>query len=86
MNRSEILDEAAMLISGDRQEQYGDAADQFTLVAERWNQYPRPLTARHVALMMADLKTVRLIHKHKADSAIDAAGYVAIAGEIGEQP
>ena len=90
MKRGEILDKAKELITGDRARDYGDAKVTHRLIAERWTQiadsalekYGKLLPA-HVALMMDDLKTVRLIHTiDHTDSWLDKAGYVGIGGEI----
>lgn len=39
MNRSEILDEAKRLTTGDRQQQYGDAAQNYKAVGDLWGAY-----------------------------------------------
>ena len=84
MNRADILTTAEQLINGDRAKDYGDAADNFQRIAELW----KPIlgvnvTATDVALCLAQLKIARLIQSptHE-DSWIDAAGYIALGGEI----
>ena len=94
MKRDEVLDKAKSLISGDRQEDYGDATQSFRAIADGWNVIVSraikqngtfaPLTPAHVALMMDWLKTTRLLNdtSHQ-DSWVDKAGYSALGAEIG---
>jgi hypothetical protein len=94
MKRDQVLDKAKSLISGDRQEDYGDAAQSFNDIAAGWNIIVSraikqngkfaPLSPTHVALMMDWLKTTRLLNdtSHQ-DSWVDKAGYSALGAEIG---
>lgn len=77
-----LLEEAAQLIAGDRNEAYGDAYLDFRRIGLAWTalldleETIRPDT---VAAMMAALKLVRTqIDPERRDSWADAAGYVAL--------
>lgn len=84
MNRDQILDTAGSLINGDRARDYGDAAENFQRIADLWCPILGvDVTATDVALCLTQLKVARLITSpgHQ-DSWVDAAGYVALGGEI----
>lgn len=81
MNRAEILAEAARLIDGDRKAQYGNT---FPDIAAMWSiVLGHEVRPDQVALCMAALKLVRVAHKSHEDGYVDAAGYIALAGEMG---
>ena len=84
MERKEILEEAARIVTGERQNQYGDAEDSFGLIAGLWGDYlNHPVSSKDVALMMILLKVAREKGgKGKADNWADIAGYAACGGEI----
>jgi len=87
MNRTEILETAEEYVSADRNNQYGEPEDNFSLIAEYWSVYLGDrdgiLDAFDVSMMMALMKVARLSKRpENADSAIDLAGYAACAGEI----
>lgn len=93
MTRAEILDGARKCVCEDRESQYGSPEDSFRLIAELWEPIIRTycvsdgadvsITADTVALLMALLKCARIAGgRFKADSYIDACGYIACAGEI----
>jgi hypothetical protein len=92
MKASEIATEAARLISRDRNDTHGDAAKNLLNIASLWNSYLNirrepadPLDAEDVAYMMNLLKVARTqTGSLNLDDHIDAAGYVAIAGEIAQ--
>lgn len=84
MNRSDILATAESLINGQRATDYGDASENFQRIAELWGPVlGYGVTPEQVALCLAQLKVARLITSptHE-DSWIDAAGYIALGGEI----
>ena len=84
MNRSEVLAEADRLINGDRQQNYGDAAESFDAIAAMWSAYLGcDVTARDVCNMMALLKIARLRLGQHDDSAVDGCGYLALGAELG---
>lgn len=84
MERKEILDEAARIVTGERQNQYGSAEDSFALIGGLWSDYLGVyISPRDVALMMILLKVAREKGgKGKADNWVDIAGYAACGGEI----
>ena len=85
MNRREILERAADLTEGARQEQYGTWADNAQDIAAVWSVLiGSNVSARQVTLCMAALKLVRLKHGPHEDSYIDLAGYAALGGESDE--
>jgi hypothetical protein len=85
MNRSEILDTAKAYITVDRANTHGSAEANFGLIAAYWSAHlNKNVTAHDVAVMMTLLKLARAkSNPMHADNAIDAAGYSALAGEIG---
>lgn len=94
MERGQILDKAKAIINGDRQQQYGDAEDSFTLIATFWQTYidaalvdsgsiVRPLGGKDVAMMMTLMKIARESNgAGKEDNLIDACGYLALAADM----
>ena len=77
-----ILGEAAMLVYGDRESDYGHPRDDFSRTARLWNAWlegrpNRRVGADDVAAMMILLKMSRQCHKVKRDNLVDMAGYVA---------
>ncbi len=93
MNRSEILDEAKRLTTGDRQAEYGEPWRVYGVVAQMMEAYLNGrrragdaeicITAEDVLNIMALVKIGRIATGvPKADSYIDGAGYMALAGEV----
>lgn len=88
MNRKQILAEAEQCICCDRENEYGHPEDNLGKVADFWNDYigcrmESKFDAEDVAIMMALLKVARITTgTFKADSYIDAVGYLALAGEM----
>ena len=93
LNRKEFLHRAEECICVDREEQYGSPEDSFKLIAALWEPYIKEkcvginvdvcITGEDVAVMMALLKIARIAGgRFKADSYVDAIGYMACAGEI----
>jgi hypothetical protein len=85
MKRDEILDTAKAYITVDRANTHGSAEANFGLIAAYWSAHlNKNVTAHDVAVMMTLLKLARAkSNPMHADNAIDAAGYSALAGEIG---
>lgn len=86
-NSREFLQEAHSIIYGDRHEEYGDAADNFTDIANMWNDYTRLSSIRvvgykfrkeDVAMMMILVKIARCHHNISEDSLRDIVGYCTI--------
>lgn len=85
MERNEILRRAAVIVTGERQNTYGDAGANFSRIAQLWSAYlDYPVTPIEVACMMTLLKIARLAGADgdHLDSWIDACGYLAIGGEL----
>lgn len=85
MNRADILDTAKEYVTKDRAATHGDAESNFGLIAAYWSAHLNKNIRPHdVAVMMTLLKLARMkSNPAHIDSAIDAAGYSALAGEIG---
>ena len=84
--RGKVLADAAALIDGDRQGDYGPPAENFRRIALLWTAYlGRDVTPPQVAHMMALLKIARLARTpaHR-DSSVDLCGYAALAAELAE--
>lgn len=96
MTRDEILETAAELISGDRQETYGSAYESHVRIANMWTAYLKGVMERQrsigyhtirlcptdVAALMVLMKVSRSVNSEHADNWIDIAGYAALAGEM----
>ena len=88
MTRSDCLDKAKSIVSGEREEQYGTPEDNFWAIAGMWTAYlknikRKELYAHDVAAMMAMLKIARIGGGNgKADNWIDLAGYAACGAEL----
>lgn len=91
--RREMLTEAADLVDGDRNNQYGDPIGDFRTTANMWTAYlqrsnpnAQQLQPHDVAAMMALLKISRIAwHHQKEDSWIDLAGYAACGLDCAER-
>jgi len=84
--RTQILEDASRLVSGDRESAYGAPAENFERVAAGWRVILKTdVTPSQVALCLAWLKIARLVNTptHE-DSFVDMAGYAALAGELAE--
>ena len=83
--RTEILETAKALINGDRERDYGSPEENFDRIAAGWSVIlSQDISAEQVALCMAWLKIARLVNGAKEDSYVDAAAYMALAGELSE--
>jgi len=83
----DFLRDAVMLVEGDRASEYGDKVINHSNIAKLWSAYlDHPLTGHEVAVMMCLLKIARTkLGKRTRDTYVDAAAYMAIAGEIQEK-
>ena len=79
-----ILDQAKALIVGNREDDYGDAAKNFSDIAALWSVVIGvEVKPWQVAACMTQLKLARAIKTHDHhDSWVDMAGYVGLAGEL----
>ncbi len=80
-----ILDEAAELVHGERQDDYGHPAHDFACTADLWSAWLRrkyllpdewKLEAEDVGWLMVLLKLSREANASKHDNLVDAAGYL----------
>jgi hypothetical protein len=86
--RQECLEEAARIISGDRDVQYGGPEDNFTRIAKIWSIIVGvELTTEDVAMMMVGLKVARYASKSgfQPDTWVDVAGYAGCGYEVGQK-
>lgn len=86
--RQKMLDEAATIISGARDAQYGGPEDNFLRIAKIWSVIlGSEITPEDVAMMMVGLKVARYASKSgfQADTWVDIAGYAACGYEVGEK-
>jgi len=88
MNREEILNTASQYITKDRDATHGDAEDNFDNVADLWSWWMQgreicTVNGFDIAIMMTLFKIARIKgNPDHVDSYVDAAGYLALAGEI----
>lgn len=82
--RRTVLNEAANVVTGAREETYGGPEQSFGTIADLWSVYLGRAVAPHdVAALLALLKLARLKHsggQHR-DSWVDLAGYAACGAE-----
>lgn len=84
--RVEALREAAKIISGDRNKQYGAPEDNFERTAQIWSVILGvPISNEDVAMMMVGLKVARYASKsgYQPDTWVDIAGYAGCGYEVG---
>lgn len=84
VGRVSVLTEAQGLVHGDRNEQYGAPAEEYTRTVGMVNamlaaKLREPLAPEDLAYIMVCLKLSRQINKPKRDSLVDAAGYCEVA-------
>jgi hypothetical protein len=85
-----VLQEAKMIIYGDREKTYGHPSKNLRTIASMWNAYlksvgDRELTAQDVSVMMVLLKSARLANDpNHRDSVVDICGYAALIERCGE--
>ena len=88
MTRDEILKTAGDLVNGERAKDYGPVRKNHEDIAVGWSViFGVPVNAHQVARAMAWLKIARLSKTDThIDSYVDAAAYIALAGEIATEP
>jgi hypothetical protein len=85
--RQECLEEAARIISGDRDAQYGGPEDNFARIAKIWSVlFEREFTSEEVAMALVGVKLARFVSKYgfQPDTWIDIAGYAGCGYEVGK--
>jgi hypothetical protein len=84
--RVEILREAAGIIAGDRDTQYGGPEDNFTRIGKIWSVIMGiDFSTEDVAMMMVGLKVARYANhgEFQPDTWRDIAGYAGCGYEVG---
>jgi hypothetical protein len=84
VDRKEVLDLALTLITGDRNEAYGDPVEMYNAVAQMWGAYlGSDFTGADVIAMLVLLKVARVrVSPDLADHWVDIAGYSALGAEV----
>ena len=84
MKSNQVLNQASVLVQGQREKDYGDKTENHNNIAKLWSAYlDIKIDAHDVALMMALLKMARTkLGEVSKDTYIDMSAYSAIAGEI----
>ena len=84
--RVNLLSEASALVDGDREEEHGDFQSNAEMIAAYWNTHLQIIDfikPTDIPVMMALLKIARSHQKpERTDNYRDAAGYIALAGEL----
>lgn len=86
--RVEALREAARIIAGERDVQYGSPEDNLGRIAGIWTVlFGREFTAEDVAMAMVGLKLARYASKSgfQPDTWVDIAGYAGCGYEVGQK-
>jgi hypothetical protein len=83
-SRSEVLNEAAYIVTGERAQMYGNPEQNFDRIATMWGAYKGVYFEAHdVAAMLALLKVARIaVSPDRLDHWVDLAGYAACGGEV----
>lgn len=86
--RADILKEAHDLTHGDRLEQYGSPAENFSRIAAGWSEiFGTRIEPHQVCMAMSWLKLCRLMQDATArDGWVDLAGYASLGGELSSAP
>jgi hypothetical protein len=86
--RVEMLREAARIINGERDKQYGGPEDNFDRIAKIWTiLFHIPFTTEDVALAFVATKLARFASNSgfQPDTWVDIAGYAACGYEVGKK-
>lgn len=82
---SSVLDEAAEIVDGPRQDNYGHPKRNLQRVADLWTVVmDRPVTPMQVALCLIQLKIAREVHCPRRDNLVDIAGYARVMEMLSE--
>lgn len=86
-DRAALLRQAAVVISGDRDMEYGSPTESFTMIAALWAAYLGvEIRPTDVAAMLTLMKTARVrANPTHVDSWRDIAGYAACGCEVSTQ-
>lgn len=82
-----ILSEAEEIVNGNRQSDYGDAANNFHRIANIVNSmYPQlNINAQQCCAVLMAVKLIREGFRHKRDNLVDLCGYAHIMNEINDR-
>ena len=82
-----ILSEAEEIVNGNRQSDYGDAANNFHRIANVVNSmYPQlNINAQQCCAVLMAVKLIREGFRHKRDNLVDLCGYAYIMNEINDR-
>ena len=81
----EILEQTIRIVTGQRQQDYGDKYQNHKNISELWSSYlGTKISAHDVAICMLLVKVARLKNRKTKDCYVDMAGDAAIAGEIND--
>ena len=85
--RAGILEEAARIVTQDRNVTHGEPEETFGLIAAYWSAHlDHPVSATDVAAMMTLFKLARLkANPSNPENWVDRCGYLACGGEIAAQ-
>lgn len=98
MTRAECLEEARKCVCTDRNQQYGEPEQNFTVIAQLWQTYLSAATgADDIEIFPSDVAMMMVLFKagrratavtEKADTYVDIAGYAACGCEVatGKEP
>lgn len=82
LEEEDILDEAARITKGDRNNSYGPPDQDFQRIAGMWSNLKEvEFDAREVAMFMICVKLSRETHQRKRDNWVDMAGYARCGSE-----
>jgi len=91
-HKESILEEAQRLTSGDRQDDYGHALDDYSRTAELWTALLRhklkpgeSITWDDAIRCMVAVKLSRDVHRMTRDNMVDVAGYARCRQEALEE-
>lgn len=79
--------EANGLVNGDRMAAYGSPKPAYDAQAQVWSgllahKMTEPLTASDVVLLLAAMKLVREVRRHKRDNIVDLHGYMLVLAHV----
>jgi hypothetical protein len=86
--RVEALRQAAQIIKGDRDKQYGGPETNFSNIAKIWSViFKREFTTEEIAMAMVGVKLARFASDagFQPDTWIDIAGYAGCGYEVGQE-
>jgi len=82
-SQQSISEEAAAIVAGERQSDYGDANESFSRIANLWSAYTgSTIEPWDVAQMMILLKVSRAKTSKKRDTLVDIIGYAECAAKL----